>query len=86
MLNDTTQMGLTATGNSSTAGQLCTATFDNVTLTPAPGGPALITENFGTAPSTQATFAFDGTTYTIAAADGMTATVPSMDGSIRATS
>ncbi len=71
MINDTTQMGLTATGNSATPVNLCTATFDNVALTPAPAGPALISENFGTTPSTQATFAFDGTTYTIAAADGM---------------
>ncbi|MCB1274991.1 Calx-beta domain-containing protein [Prosthecobacter sp.] len=71
MLNDVTVMGLTATGNSATAGQLCTAAFDNVTLTPAPSGPALLTENFGTSPSTQATFAFDGTTYTIGAADSM---------------
>ena len=71
MINDTTQMGITATGNSTTPANLCTATFDNVTLTPAPAGPALINENFGTTPSTQATFAFDGTTYTIAAADGM---------------
>ncbi len=71
MINDTTQMGLTATGNSTTPADLCTATFDNVTLTPAPAGPALINENFGTTPSTQATFAFDGTTYTIAAADDM---------------
>lgn len=71
MLNDLTQMGLTATGNSSTASQLCTATFDNVTLTPAPSGTALVSENFGTAPSTQATFAFNGATYTIAAADSL---------------
>jgi len=71
MINDTTQMGLTATGNSTTPANLCTATFDNVSLTPAPAGPALISENFGTTPSTQATFAFDGTTYTIAAADSM---------------
>lgn len=73
MLNDTTMMGLTATGNSATAGQVCTAVFDNVALTPAPSGPALVTENFGTAPTTQATFAFDGTTYTIGAADSMDA-------------
>lgn len=71
MINDITHMGLTTTGNSSTAGNLCTSTFDNVTLTPAPVGPALISENFGTTPSTQATFAFDGTTYTVAAADSM---------------
>ncbi len=71
MLNDTTQMGLTATGNSSTASQLCTATFDDVTLTPAPSGAAFISENFGTAPSTQATFASSSGTYTIAAADSM---------------
>jgi len=71
MINATTQMGLTATGNSTVAANLCTATFDNVSLTPEPTGPALISENYGTAPSTQATFAFDGTTYTIAAADSM---------------
>lgn len=71
MLNDTTQMGLTATGNSSTAGQLCSAVFDNVTLTPAPSGPALAGENFGTAPTTQATFSASSGLYTIAAADSM---------------
>jgi hypothetical protein len=71
MLNDTTQMGLTATGNSSTAGQLCTATFENVTLTPAPVGAAFVSENFGTAPSTQATFASSSGTYTVGAADSM---------------
>ena len=71
MLDDTTQMGLVATGNSGTAANICTATFDNVTLTPAPSGNALIAEPFGTAPTTMPTFAFDGTTYTIAAADAM---------------
>lgn len=71
MLNELTQMGLTATGNSSTASQTCTATFDNVILTPAPAVAAVVTENFGTAPTTQATFAFNGTIYTIAAADGL---------------
>lgn len=71
MLNDKTQMGLTATGNSSTASQTCSAVFDNVALTPVPGAVAQTSEDFGTAPSTQATFAFDGTTYTIAGADSM---------------
>jgi hypothetical protein len=71
MLNDTTQMGLTATGNSNTASQLCSATFESVTLMPAPVGAALISENFGTAPSTQATFAASSGTYTIGAADSI---------------
>ena len=74
LLNDITMMGLTATGNSSTASQLCTATFDNVTLTPAPTGPTEVTEDFGTTTSTPSTFAFNGSTYTVAA-------VGSMDGS-----
>ena len=71
MINTTAELGVTATGNSGTAGQLCTATFDNITLTPAPSGPALVSEDFGTSPSTQATFAFDGTTYTVAATGGL---------------
>jgi hypothetical protein len=69
MLNDTTQVGLTATGNSSTPANLCRATFDDVALTPAAIGPAFVSENFGTAPSTQATFASAGGAYTIGAAD-----------------
>jgi hypothetical protein len=71
MVNDITQMGLTATGNSGTAGQLCTATFDNVTLTPAPGGPALVTEDFGTGTPTASTFAVNSGTYTIGGSGSM---------------
>lgn len=71
MYNSITQMGLTATGNSSTAGQLCTATLDNVALTPAPSGPALVTEDFGAAPATPSTFSLSGGTYTIGAVGGM---------------
>ena len=71
MLNPISQTGIVATGNSATAANLCTASFDNVAVTPTPSGAALVSENFGTTPSTEATYAFNGTTYTIAAADGM---------------
>jgi hypothetical protein len=71
MQDDITQMGLTATGNSATAGQTCTATFDNVTLTPTPSGTALITEDFAVTPATAPTFAYNAGTYTIAAVGGM---------------
>jgi hypothetical protein len=71
MVNDVTQMGLTATGNSTTTANLCTAVFDNVTLTPAPSGPALVTEDLGVATPTASTFAFDGTTYTIGGSGGL---------------
>lgn len=71
MVNDTTQMGLTATGNSTTAANLCTAVFDNVALTPAPSGPGLVSEDLGVATPTASTFAFDGTTYTIGGSGGM---------------
>ena len=71
MVNDITQMGLTATGNSSTAANLCTAVFDNVALTPAPTGPALVTEDFGVATPTASTFDFDGSTYTIGGSGSM---------------
>lgn len=71
MANDLTQMGLTATGNNSGAGVSCTATFDNVTLTPAPSGPALVTEDFGTATPTAGTFAVNAGTYTIGGSGGM---------------
>lgn len=71
MVNDLTQMGLTATGNNSAAGVSCTATFDNVTLTPVPSGPAIVTEDFGTGTPTPGTFAVNGGTYTIGGSGGM---------------
>jgi hypothetical protein len=71
MADALTQIGLTATGNSSTAGVLGTGTFDNVTLTPTPSGSALITENFGTGTPTASTFAVSGGTYTIGGSGSM---------------
>ena len=65
MADANTQMGLTATGNSSTAGQLCTATFDNVTLTPTPVGPAVVAEDFGTTTPTASTFSVNAGTYSV---------------------
>jgi regulation of enolase protein 1 (concanavalin A-like superfamily) len=67
MADANTQMGLTATGNSSTAGQVCTATFDNVTLTPAftAGSPAVVAEDFGTTTPTASTFSVNAGTYSI---------------------
>lgn len=43
-----------------------TAVFDNVTLTPAPSGPALVNDDSGTAPALAGSASFDGTTYTVA--------------------
>jgi len=71
MADANTQIGLTATGNSSTAGQLCTATFDNVTLTPTPSGPAVVSEDFGVTTPTASTFSVNGGTYTIGGSGGM---------------
>lgn len=71
MLNSITHMGLTATNNSTSNTLTSRATFDDVSLTPAPTGEALISENFGTTPSTQASFSVSGSTYTVAAADSM---------------
>ena len=69
-----TQIGLTATGNSSTAGVLGSGTFDHVTLTPTPNGPALITEDFGTTTPTPSTFSLNGGTYTIGGSGSMDGT------------
>jgi len=71
MVDDITQIGFTATGNSAATTDLCAAVFDNVTLTPAPTGSALVTEDFGDATPTASTFDFDGTTYTIGGSGSM---------------
>ena len=63
-LNSNAHYGLTTTNNSTAA--LATALFDNVTLTPAPSGPALVNEDFGTTPDAAGSGSFDGTTYTVA--------------------
>ena len=63
MLNADAQYGLTTTSNS--AASTATAVFDNVTLTPAISGPALLNEDSGTAPNTAGSASFDGTTYTV---------------------
>jgi regulation of enolase protein 1 (concanavalin A-like superfamily) len=57
-------LGLTTTSNSTTA--TATGTFDNVTLTPAVSGPALIAEENSTTPNLPGTFSESGGTYTIA--------------------
>lgn len=71
MANGITQIGLTATGNSATAGQQCTATFDNVTLTPTPAGPAVVTEDFGVGTPTASTFSTGTGTYTLGGSGSM---------------
>lgn len=58
------QAGLTTTNNS-TAGT-ATGVFDNVTLTPAPNGPALLSEDAGAAPAQAGSGSQSGGTYTIA--------------------
>ncbi|MFO1437150.1 MAG: Calx-beta domain-containing protein [Verrucomicrobiaceae bacterium] len=63
LLNADAHYGLTATNNN-TAGT-ATAVFDNVTLTPAPAGPALVNEDSGNTPNTAGSATFDGTTYTV---------------------
>jgi hypothetical protein len=63
-LNSNAHYGLTTTSNSTAA--VATALFDNVTLTPTPSGPALVNEDFGTAPDAAGSGSFDGTTYTVA--------------------
>jgi len=57
-------VGLTATSNS--ASTSATATIDNVTLTPAPSGPALISEDSGTTPAAPGSGSVASGTYTIA--------------------
>ena len=64
LLNSVAHYGITSTNNS-TAG-ISTAVFDNVTLTPAPSGPALVNDDNGTAPAMAGSGSFDGTTYTVA--------------------
>jgi hypothetical protein len=57
-------IGLTTTANSTT--NIATAVFDNVTLTPAPSGPALIAEELSLAPAQPGTFTETNGIYTIA--------------------
>ena len=57
-------LGLTTTSNSTTT--TATGVFDNVTLTPAVSGPALIAEENSTTPNLPGTFSESSGTYTIA--------------------
>ncbi len=57
-------LGLTTTSNSTST--TATGVFDNVTLTPAVSGPALIAEESSTAPNLPGTFSESSGTYTIA--------------------
>ncbi len=56
-------IGLTATSNSTAT--VATAVLDNVSLTPAPSGPALISEDNGASPAAAGRGSFAGGTYTI---------------------
>ncbi len=56
--------GLTTT--SASTATTATAVIDNVTLTPAPSGPALIAEDAGANPTAAGSGGFSGGTYTIA--------------------
>ncbi|MCP5556202.1 MAG: PKD domain-containing protein [Verrucomicrobiaceae bacterium] len=58
------QVGLTTTNNSTSG--LATALFDNLTLTPAPSGPALVSEDAGAVPNQAGSGSESGGTYTIA--------------------
>ena len=64
LLNADAHYGLTTTNNN--ANGSATAVFDNVTLTPTPGGPALVSEDSGTAPNAAGSGSFSGGTYTLA--------------------
>ncbi len=55
--------GLTTTSNSTSSS--ATAVFDNVTLTPAPSGPALLTEDSGATPAAAGSSSLAGSTYTV---------------------
>ncbi|MBX7208567.1 MAG: PKD domain-containing protein [Verrucomicrobiaceae bacterium] len=57
------EFGLTTTSNSSAS--TATAIFDNVSLTPSPSGPALLSDDAGTAPSAAGSGSFSAGTYTI---------------------
>ncbi|MCX6853620.1 MAG: hypothetical protein NTV80_01815, partial [Verrucomicrobia bacterium] len=63
LLNADAHYGLTTTSNNTAS--TATVLFDNVTLTPAPSGPALVNEDSGTAPNAPGSATFDGTTYTV---------------------
>ncbi len=56
-------VGLTATSNSTAS--TATAVIDNVTLTPAPVGPALLSEDSGNTPAAAGSASLVGSTYTI---------------------
>ncbi len=56
--------GLTTTSNSTAS--TATGVFDNVTLTPTPVGPALISEDYGATPAAPGTATVAGNTITIA--------------------
>lgn len=57
-------LGLTTTSNTSSA--LATATFEQMTLTPAASGPALMAEESNVSPNMPGTFSESNGTYTIA--------------------
>ncbi len=57
-------VGLTTTSNSTST--TATTVFDNVTLTPAPSGPALLAEDYGASPAQAGSGSVASGTYTIA--------------------
>lgn len=62
-MDSAAEYGLTTTNNS-TAGT-ATGVFDNVTLTPVPGGPALLSEDSGASPAGAGSGLLSGSTYTV---------------------
>ena len=63
------ELGLTTTSNNGSVS--ATAGFDNVSLTPAPTGAALLTEDMGSTNALPGSYSFDGTTYTITASGAL---------------
>ena len=63
LLNTDAHYGLTTTSNSTSS--TATGVFDNITLTPAPNGPALLSEDSGTSPNIPGSASFNSTTYTV---------------------
>ncbi len=63
-MDNRADVGLTTTSNSTST--TATAVFDQVTLTPTPSGPALLSEDYGTAPPLAGSGGANSGTYTLA--------------------
>jgi len=68
-MDSNAEYGLTATSNLSTA--TTAATFDNVSLSPSPAGPTLLTEDIGSSNALAGSYAYNTGTYTISASGSL---------------